>query len=104
VERFALLRYTLVRLAIFAVVTGLLWLIGVRTNTLLLIALGLVISGFISLVVLNRSRDAASASVVGVFSRINARIDASTRAEDVDEGTEDDIAAGDSPETRKDGE
>lgn len=83
-ERFALLRYTLVRLAIFAVVTGLLWLIGIRANTFLLIALGLVISGFISLVVLNRSRDAASASVVGIFSRINQRIDESTRAEDVE--------------------
>jgi len=80
--RFGLLRYTLVRLLVLAAVTGLLWLVGLRSNLLLLLALGLVISGFISLFVLNRARDDASASVVGMFRRMNDRIDAAARAED----------------------
>jgi len=81
-KRFALLRYTVIRIAIFAAVAGVLWLVGIRANTLLLVALALVISGFISLFTLNRSRDAASTSVSGVFQRMNQRIDESARAED----------------------
>ena len=43
----------------------------------LLIALAV---GFLALFLLNRSRDAASVSVTGVFRRINDRIDQSSRA------------------------
>ena len=81
-QRFGLARYTLVRLALFAVVTVVLWLVGVRANLFLLLALGLVLSGFISLFALDRSRDAASTSVTGAFRRMNQRIEASARAED----------------------
>ena len=63
-------------------VTGVLWLIGIRANTLILLALGLVISGLISIFALSRTRDQASASIVGVFTRLNQRIDQSARAED----------------------
>jgi len=81
-KRFALLRYTVIRLVIFAAVAAVLWLVGIRSNTFLLVALALVISGFISLFALNRSRDAASTSVSGVFRKLNERIDESARAED----------------------
>ena len=80
--RFGLLRYTAIRLAIFVAVTAVLWLIGIRANVFFLLALGLVISGFISLFALNRTRDAASASVSGTFGRINRRIEQSATAED----------------------
>ena len=82
-SRFGLLRYTAIRLALFIVVTAVLWLIGIRANVFFLLALGLVISGFISLFALNRTRDAASTSVSGTFSRINRRIEQSATAEDV---------------------
>jgi Protein of unknown function (DUF4229) len=81
-QRFGLARYTVIRLALFAVVTAVLWLVGVRANLFLLLALGLVLSGFISLFALDRSRDAASTSVTGAFGRMNQRIEASARAED----------------------
>lgn len=80
--RHGLLRYTAERVVLLIAVVGVLWLIGIRSNPLLLVALALVISGFISMVVLNRSRDAASVSVASMFRRMNDRIDASARAED----------------------
>jgi len=49
------------------------------------LALAIVISGAISLLLLNRQRDALSSGVARFFRRINERIDASTRAEDVDD-------------------
>ena len=80
--RHGVLRYTLERLVLFVAVTAVLWLIGLRANLVLTAALGLVLSGFLALFLLNRSRDAASVSVTGVFKRINERIDQSSRAED----------------------
>ena len=58
------------------------WLTGLRG--LMALALAIVISGAISLLLLNRQRDAMSTKVTSFFRRINERIDASTRAEDVD--------------------
>jgi hypothetical protein len=52
---------------------------------LLAIAVALVISGVISFIVLDRSRDRASAGLSGAFRRINERIEQSTTAEDWDE-------------------
>jgi len=81
-KRFGLLRYTAIRLVLFIAVTAVLWLVGIRANLFFLLALGLVISGFISLFALNRTRDDASVSVSGAFSRINRRIEQSATAED----------------------
>ncbi|MCX6460313.1 MAG: DUF4229 domain-containing protein [Actinobacteria bacterium] len=83
-KRFGLLRYTAIRLVLFIAVTAVLWLVGIRANLFFLLALGLVISGFISLFALNRTRDDASASVSGAFSRINRRIEQSATAEDIE--------------------
>lgn len=75
--------YTSARLGVFLAVWLILqWLTGLRG--LMALALAIVISGAISLLLLNRQRDAMSTKVASFFRRINERIDASTRAEDVD--------------------
>ncbi len=81
-QRHSVLVYTAARLALFAVVVGLLYLVGLRSYLLLVVAL--LVSGAVSLVLLNHQRDAMSSSVSGAFRRINDKIDASTRAEDDD--------------------
>lgn len=54
----AVLRYTLLRALVFAIVAALLWLVGFRG--LVLVALGLVVSGLVSVFVLRGSRDQVS--------------------------------------------
>ncbi|PZF83118.1 DUF4229 domain-containing protein [Jiangella anatolica] len=54
----AVLRYTLLRALVFAVVAALLWLVGLRG--LVLVASGLVLSGLLSFFVLRGSRDQVS--------------------------------------------
>ena len=75
--------YTALRLAMFA---GAWILIETLTpiHGLFAAAFAIVISGAVSIIVLNGQRDAMSAALFGFFRRMNARIDASTRAEDVD--------------------
>lgn len=93
----AVLRYTLLRIAIFLVI----WLvIDLLTplSTLWSAAAAILISGAISLVVLDRQRSDAGQVVGGFFSRLNARIDAATRREDDDEaglGQREESAQGD---------
>jgi hypothetical protein len=78
-----LIVYTGLRLGVFLAVWLLVqWVTGLRG--LMALALAIVISGAISLLLLNRQRDAMSTGVARFFRRINERIDASTRAEDVD--------------------
>jgi Protein of unknown function (DUF4229) len=76
--------YTVLRVALFAAV----WLtIELLTpiNGLLAIIAALLVSGAISLLVLDRQRGRAAAVAAGFFGRINERIEASARAEDVDD-------------------
>ena len=76
------LTYTFARIALLAVVYGIGYLAGLRDLTLLVMAfLG---SGVLSLVVLNRQRDAVGGRIAGFFARISDRIEANTRKEDVD--------------------
>jgi hypothetical protein len=77
------MRYSVFRLALFAVAVGLLWLVQVRG--LLLVALAVLISGLASYALLQRERDAMSARVAEVSARRKAR--ATERA-----AREDDIA------------
>lgn len=49
------------------------------------VAAAILISGLISIFVLNRQRDAMSSTVGAFFRRINERIDESARAEDFDD-------------------
>ena len=86
----SVLAYTTARLLLFVAATGLLYLAGARG--LLLLALALLVSGIASYVLLSRQRDrmsgALSARVAGTRGRVSEfrrRLDAGTRAEDVDE-------------------
>ena len=83
VDRHPVLVYTVARLALFAAVLAPLYLLGMRG--FLLLVLAVVLSGVLSLVLLNRVRAGFSSVVSGYFSRVNQRIDAATRAEDVDD-------------------
>lgn len=77
----AFLLYTGLRVALLAVTW---WLVQLTTplRGLLALAVALLVSGLISVFVLDRQRERLSVGVAGFFSRLNARIDASTRAED----------------------
>lgn len=79
----AFLRYTTLRLAMLIAVGGVAYLLGLRDLMLLVVAF--LVSGILSLLLLDRQRDALGASVGGVFSRLNARIEAGARAEDGDD-------------------
>ena len=79
----AFLAYTALRVLIFAGVWLLLSLLT-PLRGLWSLSLAILVSGAISIVALNRQRDAVSVGVSGFFKRLNDRIDASTRAEDDD--------------------
>ena len=78
----AFLRYTTLRLAMLLVVGGIGYLLGMRG--VLLAAVAFLVSGILSFFVLDRQRDALGQSVGSVFQRVNARIDANSRKEDLD--------------------
>lgn len=80
----AVLVYTTMRLLMFLAVWLLLQLLT-PLRGLWALVLALLVSGAISFFLLNRQRDAMSGVVAGFFGRINDRIDASTRAEDIDD-------------------
>jgi uncharacterized membrane protein len=77
--------YTVLRLGLFLVA----WLLIALLTPIKGIwaaAAGIVISGAISLVVLDRQRSAVGSAVGGFIGRINARIEAAAAAEDSAEG------------------
>lgn len=78
--RHPVLRYTALRLLLFAAAAGLLYAFGARGP--LLLALAVLISGLLSLVVLSRYRDAMSASLVGRVGSARQRIDEGAASED----------------------
>ena len=75
--------YTLARLGLLALTLGLGYLFGLRGP--MLIILGFLGSGLLSLVLLNNQRSQLGGRVSGYFSRINQKLDANTRKEDFDE-------------------
>jgi uncharacterized membrane protein len=76
----ALVRYTALRFVVFLVVAALLWIFGLRGFWLVLVAI--LLSGFVSLFVLNRSRDEVSAAFVERREKIKQRLAERTAAED----------------------
>jgi Protein of unknown function (DUF4229) len=74
--------YTTSRILLFAVVLGLLYMVGARG--LLLIGLAVLISGIVSFIVLSRQRDAMSGAITSRISKFRERLDEGTRAEDDD--------------------
>ena len=86
--------YTSARILLFVAATGLLYLIGARG--LLLLALALVVSGFVSYVLLSKQRDAMSGALTSRLKNgrnraasLRSRLEEGTRAEDEDAGDED---------------
>jgi hypothetical protein len=80
----AVLVYTLLRVALFAVVWLALELLT-PVSGVMAIVFAILVSGAISIVVLDRPRGQAGAVAAGFFGRINERIEASARAEDDDD-------------------
>jgi len=77
----AVLVYTLLRVALFAGVWVVIELVS-PIHGLWAAAFAILISGAISIVVLDRQRGAVGSIAAGFFGRINARIEASARSED----------------------
>ena len=75
--------YTLARLGLLAITLGIGYLFGLRGP--LLIILGFLGSGLLSLVILNSQRSQLGGQISGYFTRINQKLDANTRKEDIDE-------------------
>ena len=75
--------YTLARLGLLAVTLGIGYLFGLRGP--LLIILGFLGSGLLSLVLLNSQRSQLGERISGYFTGINQKLDANTRKEDFDE-------------------
>jgi membrane protein implicated in regulation of membrane protease activity len=71
----ALLKYTLLRLALLAATAGVFYLIGLRDWVLLFAAF--LVSGVISIFALNRARDEVSTSLAQRQQTINERLDTS---------------------------
>lgn len=89
----AFLVYTLLRLVLLVAIWILIaWITPVKG--LWALALALLVSGAVSLFVLDRQRDAMSVGVARFFSGINERIEASARAEDVEPLPSEDRQAG----------
>lgn len=77
----AIVKYTVLRVLVFAVVAGLLYVVGLR-EWYLLLPLAVFVSGLFSIFVLNRTRDEASTSLSDRLTTIRQRLDDATTAED----------------------
>jgi hypothetical protein len=96
----AVIVYTLLRFALFAVVWVLIEFLS-PIHGLWAAAAALLISGAISIVVLDRPRNKVGAAAGRFFGGINERIEASARAEDDDEGEQ--AASGEGQEQSESG-
>ena len=76
----AALRYTLMRLGLFAASAGVLYLVGMRG--FLLWAVALLTSGALALVWLRRDRDEMSAGISNAVSKVNRKFDEANAKED----------------------
>lgn len=79
--------YTLLRIALFGIVWLALWYLT-PLDALWAAVAAILISGAISLVLLDRQRGRVGVAAGRFFSRLNERIDAAARAEDVDDDQE----------------
>jgi len=80
----SILIYTVLRVALFAVVWAVVWFLTPLDAVWSAMA-AILISGALSVVLLDRQRGRVGTAAGRFFSRLNDRIDASTRAEDLDE-------------------
>ena len=78
----ATMNYTVLRLAIFAVALGLLYLAGARG--ILLVGLAAVVSAIVSFIVLARWREAMAGSISRRIANARERLDEGAKVEDAD--------------------
>jgi hypothetical protein len=78
----ATLYYTALRLGLFAVALGLLYLAGARG--ILLVGIAAVISALVSYLILGRYREAMAGSISRRITNARERLDDGTSAEDID--------------------
>jgi hypothetical protein len=74
--------YTLARLGLLALTLGFGYLFDLRGP--ILVILGFLGSGLLSLILLNNQRSQLGGRISGYFSRINQKLDDNTRKEDFD--------------------
>jgi len=78
--------YTVLRLAVFAVVFALLWLVfGGRVSIWAIVLLSLLVTGVVSLIAFRRQSARAGAALTEVVDGIRRRYRASRAAEDIDD-------------------
>jgi hypothetical protein len=73
--------YTLQRILVLVGTAAVLYLLGLR-DPMWLLLFAFLISGVVSIFVLDRSREAAAGGVVGAVQKVNSRIEASASKED----------------------
>jgi hypothetical protein len=78
----ATLLYTALRLGLFAVALGALYLVGARG--IVLLAVAAVVSAALSYVILSRYREAMAGSISSRILNVRERLDEGARAEDLD--------------------
>jgi Zn-dependent protease with chaperone function len=78
----ATLSYTALRLALFAVALGLLYLAGARG--IILLGVAAIVSAALSYVILARKREAMADSISQRITNVRERLDEGSRAEDAD--------------------
>ena len=78
----ATLYYTALRLGLFAVALGLLYLAGARG--ILLVGIAAVVSAIVSYLILGRYREAMAGSISQRITNARERLDDGTSAEDID--------------------
>jgi len=78
--RYPTATYFVARVALLAAIGALVYALGMRGIPLIIVAF--LASGLLSYIVLNRARGEMGSKVGGYFSRMNARIDSGSNAED----------------------
>jgi hypothetical protein len=89
--------YSLLRVGMLVAVGAVLYLVGVRGVWLILFAF--LVSGLVSAVALRAPREGAVLGFSSVYRGINARIDASSRAEDLDDDLDEPLPGREPPAT-----
>lgn len=92
----AFVSYTLLRFLLLAVVGGVLYLVGARG--ILLLVGAFLLSGLLSLVLLDRQRSETAAGLDRAVTRVNKRIDDAAAAEDSAQDATGDQSADEEPE------
>lgn len=92
VARHPIVTFTVLRLVLLLASAVLLWVLGARG--ILLIVLAFAVSAMLSFVLLRSPRAGTGEAIGSYFTRLNERIERSTRAEDESAGAEDSVNSG----------